>query len=288
MLATFPDAEIYAQGSYSTDTMVKPLTSAQGGGKAGEYDIDIVVERPTWAGAIDALNKVADVVEDDGIYGRMTIDRSKNSCVRIEYAADGNGVGFHIDLVPTKNTEGFRSVPDRESDEWKPSDAKRFADWFNEQAEQNQGIRQIALIIKRLRDLNGLTDSIKSILVLTLVVNGYYANDTIMGDLLSVLDGIITKLPDDTAAPLIANPVNVGENLGESLDDYNIVRAFFVDIKAEISVAVAEDDADTLCKIFGPGFTYTTTEKTGDNVASAVTVQPTRAYGVTDDTTYDR
>lgn len=288
MLAEFPDVEVYAQGSYSTDTLVKPLTSSQGGGKAGEYDIDIVAESPTWEGAVDTLDEIADVIESDGTYSGMPIDRTKNSCIRIDYAADASGVGFHVDLVPTKNTGGVRSVPDRKNNGWKHSDAKRFADWFNSQAEQSPGIRQMALIIKRLRDLSDLTDDIKSILVLTLVVNSYYANGTIMGDLLSVLDGVISQFPAGDSAPFIANPVNDGENLGAKLEEYSKVRSFFVNTRTELARAVADDDAAALKAIFGSSFSYTAVREASNHAIPAVAIPPTRAYGALDGTAFDR
>ncbi|HEU4914852.1 MAG TPA: hypothetical protein VFT16_05660, partial [Candidatus Saccharimonadales bacterium] len=43
-LSAFPDAEVSAQGSFSTDTLTKPLTAKQGGGTAGEFDVDIAIE----------------------------------------------------------------------------------------------------------------------------------------------------------------------------------------------------------------------------------------------------
>lgn len=279
MLIAFPDAEVYAQGSYSTDTLVKPLTLTQGSGSAGEYDIDIVVERADWDGAVSALDEVADLLEEDGTYSRMLIDRSKNSCVRIEYVADGGGIGFHVDLVPTKNTGGVRAVPNRETDDWKHSDAKAFADWFNDKAELNPGLRQMALIIKRIRDLNGLTDNLKSILVLALVEKNYFSTGTIMGDLLAVLDGIAMQLPVAERPPFIANPINAGEDLGSRIENYNEARGLFVDTRAKLVDSITEGDADGLKEVFGPGFPYVTISQKDSYNIPATVVQPTRAYG---------
>jgi hypothetical protein len=281
MLETFPDAEMYAQGSYSTDTLVKPLTAAQGGGVAGEFDIDIVIERTTWEGAVEALDSVGTALKDSGIYNKMPIDTSKNSCVRVEYADDSGGVGFHVDLVPTHSVEATRYVPYREDDEWKQSDAKQFADWFNTRAEANPGIRQIALILKRLRDLNGQTNNIKSILILTLVEKHYFANGSIMGDLLSVLDGIALAMSDDKQAPFIANPVNTGENLSDGLTDYADVKDFIVTTKQELVTAIGSDDEKALKAIFGSVFDYESSAKAESLVrAAAAPVRPTRAFGI--------
>jgi hypothetical protein len=284
MLTAFPDAEVYAQGSYSTDTMAKPLTHVQSGGSPGEFDIDIVVEREVWDGAVDALDAVATVIEEDSVYGRMPIDKTKNTCIRIDYAADGGGVGFHIDLVPTKLGGGARSVPHREDDIWKPSDAKQFADWFNGRAQDQSGIRSIAVILKRLRDLNGLTDNLRSILILTLVEQKYYRNGTIMGDLLKVLDGINDLMSSDTNPPFIANPVNTGENLSDGLSDYTAVRTFFKATKDRLTTTIAEDDAEALKEIFGSAFNYTAVEQAKATTFAATPVRPTRAFGVNDAT----
>lgn len=287
MLSHFDDAELYAQGSYSTDTLVKPLTSKQGDGKAGEFDIDIVVERSTWEGAEDALDAISDILTEDGTYGKMELDTSKNSCVRIEYAEGSDGIGFHVDLVPTKNDSGERTVAHRESDTWKPSDAKQFADWFNGKAEANPGIRQVALILKRLRDKNGFTEDLRSITILTLVVDTYYDNDTIMGDLLSVLQSITTKMSDETTPPSILNPVNAGEDLSDGLTNYPEVREFLIETRKRLVEAIADDDADALKEVFGTGFSY---ESSKPVEAAAVfnQVRPTRAYGVGPDAKANR
>ena len=100
------------------------------------------------------------------------------------------------------------------------------------------------------------------------------------------MDGIIGQLPAGGNAPFIANPVNPGEDLGAKLDDYSRVRNFFVDTKAALAAAVADDDAYALGVIFGPGFSYTATQKASSYVAPAAAVQPTRAYGVSDGETH--
>ena len=116
MLAEYhPNCEVYAQGSYATDTMVKPITSIQGEGKAGEYDVDIVIERTEWVGAEDALAEIKSLLESDVVYSKMPIDNTKNSCISIEYAKDNSGVAFHVDLVPTKMDDDKRYVPDRKN-----------------------------------------------------------------------------------------------------------------------------------------------------------------------------
>ena len=288
-LDAFPDVKVYAQGSFATDTMVKPLTSSQGGGNAGEYDVDIALESESWRDALDALNDLADAIEDDDTFGKLTIDRTKNTCVRIEYPEDQTGVAFHIDLVPTKLENGKRQVPDRDSSDWKSSDAKQFAEWFNAKANVTPELRSIAIILKHLRDRGDLTANLKSILVLVLVVSDYLVNGSIMGDLLSVLEGIVTKLSSVDQPPLIANPVNAGENLSDGIEDYVAVRTFFISTKTKLASAVSDDDVTALKEVFGSGFEYSSDTRVATNLASASaaasTVRPTRAYGVSDGST---
>jgi hypothetical protein len=284
-LTAFPDAIVYAQGSFATDTMAKPLTAKQGGGKAGEFDIDIAIEREDWGYAVDALDETATAVEGDDTFGELIIDKTKNSCIRVEYPEDKTGVAFHIDLVPTKAENGSRSVPDRDNSDWKPSDAKQYAEWFNGKAGAQPGIRQMAIILKRLRDLAGLTDEIKSIFILTLVTKAYYDSGSIMADLVSTLDGILVILQEADKAPLIENPVNTGENLAEHLTDYSAVRSFFLDTKEKLMNALSDDDATALKDIFGSGFDYTAETKRNYAVAATAIAAPARAFGVADGTT---
>lgn len=288
-LSEFRDARAYAQGSFSTDAMVKPLTARQGGGKAGEFDVDIAIESEEWGDAIDALDAVANAVEADDTFEGVTIDRTKNSCIRVQYPEDKTGVAFHIDLVPTKlDKDGKRWVPDRKNKDkdggWKPSDAKQFTEWFNEKAAAQPGVRRVAKIVKRLRDLADLTDDVSSICILTLAYNNYAENGTTMGDLVSVLDGIAGSLGGREEAPQILNPVNKDEDLGERIGDYPAVRDFFVETKTALRNAIADDDANKLKEIFGPGFGYDAQGKASYAAAAAV-VTPTPAFGgVADDT----
>lgn len=286
-LANFPDAQIYAQGSYSTDTIAKPLTERQGHGKAGEFDIDIAIESASWVGAVGALDAVADAVEGDTTFGKLEVDNTKNSCVRIQYPEDQTGVSFHIDLVPTKVESGARFVPNRAGGFWKTSDAKRFADWFNAQAQARPGMRQVAVMLKRMRDLAGMSDDLKSIVILTLVSKVYQDTGSIMGDLLTVMDQIPDLLGGAGDRRQIPNPVNPGEDLATTITQFEDVRQYFVDTRGELVGAIAEDDERALKVIFGPGFNYASV-KTTDAVKAALAItSPPRAYGTAVDALND-
>lgn len=281
MLGAYPEASVYAQGSYSTDTLAKPLTESQNDGKAGEYDVDIAIEREGWGDAVDALEDVEKLIEADAVYGQMTIDKTKNTCVRIVYAPDSSMVGFHIDIVPTKIENGARKAPDRENEDWKPSDAKKMADWFNGLAEKQPQLRSIVLILKRLRDLNKLDSNLKSILILTLVATKYYESDSFMEDLLGVLDETNDLFSSETP-PYIQNPANPGENLADTIDDYAEIRKFFEETTSKLKEALVQDNADELKEIFGPSFKYIAEGAKAAAIASATAIAPVRAYGVND------
>lgn len=278
MLAAFPDAEIYAQGSYALDTLAKPLTAKQGNGKAGEYDIDIAIERSEWDSAVDALKEIARIANEHHIYGGMTIEEDHNRCVRIEYSPDDTGVSFHIDLVAIKATDDGREVADR-ADGWKPSDAKQFVEWFNELADRTPNLRPLIVILKRLRDLNGHNDNLKSIMTVTLTTQCYASQDSLMGDLVALLEEINLLFSNSSQPPVINNPVNQGEDLATGIKDYPAVHQFLVDTSSTLNTALTEDDADGLKQLFGPGFAYTAETIAAAAAVVATPLQPTRAYG---------
>jgi hypothetical protein len=280
IVGALPDVDPEAQGSYSTDTLVKPLTAKQNGGKAGEYDVDLALVGKYWSGARDSLDEVNDLLADDSTYGRMPIDNTKDTCVRIQYAEDQTEVAFHVDLVPTTVGAGGRTVAVRSEDKWKPSDARQFADWFNAKASSEPNLRSVAVILKRLRDLGGFSLKAKSILVLTLVGKHYTPAGSLMGDLLSVLDGIVRDLPAGASSRKIENPVNPGENLLDGMDNYDEVAGFFVHVRGTLMAAVSRDDADALAALFGPGFRYEASPKRQASALPVTPVRPTRAYGV--------
>lgn len=277
MLTAYGDPEIYAQGSYATDTLVKPLTHAQSDGNAGEFDIDIVVERSTWEGATASLESIEETLDSDGIHSGVSIDKTKPSCVRVDYADDSSGVGFHVDIVPTRPSEISREVPIREDNEWKPSDAKSFADWFNGLCEEQPKMRQVTVILKRLRDINSQTNNLKSITVLTLVAKYYNDNSSLMGDLVSVLDEINTLMKQ--TKPVIKNPVNTSEDLMDGVEDVYELKKFINTIATSLDDALAENDGKALEELFGHGFKAPKATPVNSMTATPL-VAATRAYAV--------
>lgn len=274
MLSAHPDSDIYAQGSFSTDTLVKPLTNSQSDGNPGKFDIDIVVERE-WAGAKDSLEDVARTLDTAG----KNPDESKQKCVRIDYADEPTGVGFHVDIVPTrpKNINDAREVPVRKIDDWTDSDAKYFAEWFNDRCDEQPNLRKVAVILKRLRDLNGQTDNLKSILVLTLAEKYYSNNNSLMTDLIATLDGINQHVAE--ANWKLKNPINNDEDLSVTVEDKDSLKSFLSDVTSKIDDAISDDDSEALEGVFKSGFIAPETSKPKSAAANITPLAGTpRAY----------
>lgn len=90
---------IHPQGSFELGTVIKPL---KGSKKAG-YDIDLVCQLSipkgdTTPGYIKAA--IGQRLEDHETYKRILEDEGKR-CWTLEYAEGDNGVGFHLDVLPS-------------------------------------------------------------------------------------------------------------------------------------------------------------------------------------------
>lgn len=99
-----PSAKVYAQGSYRLGTIVRPLKD----GEESDFDIDMVCELQRGKGIdpkplkIDVGTEVQDYASQNG----LNAPENKRRCWTLDYAKDGDGIGFHIDVLP--------SVPDPE------------------------------------------------------------------------------------------------------------------------------------------------------------------------------
>lgn len=185
------DVELYAQGSYAMGTTVRPLTATQSpNGVAGEYDVDIVLERNTWGDSVGALGSIRNVLSDE--YSEKLDKKLRESCERVLHSTDADTeVGFHVDYVPIKAIAPARYAARRSKNEWFSSDTKQLVEWFQEVAETNTFLPTIILTIKRMRDAAALTNTLSSICITALVCATYENKFSYAGDLLGVIDGII-------------------------------------------------------------------------------------------------
>jgi hypothetical protein len=240
------DVEIYSQGSYAMGTTVRPLTAQQSpNGSAGEYDVDIVLERTSWTQALDALQSIRNVLSDE--YADKLDTKLRESCERVHHSVEeGTEVGFHVDYVPISYNRDNRFAARRSKNEWFDSDTKQLVEWFGYLVDENIFLPAIILTLKRMRDVAGLTDTLSSIAITALVCNLYEDKYSYAEDLLNVLNGIIDvfnvpysaltitiePLEDDLAARIDAKQQetilrffnNVRQQLLEGFRDFNLVK----------------------------------------------------------------
>jgi hypothetical protein len=102
--ASIPPAKIYAQGSYRLGTIVRPLKD----GEESDFDIDMVceVQREKETGPELLKDDVGEEVQSYASQNDMDAPKDKRRCWTLEYAPDSDGIGFHVDVLP--------SVPDQE------------------------------------------------------------------------------------------------------------------------------------------------------------------------------
>lgn len=239
--------DIYTQGSYAMGTIVRPLTEYQSrDGKAGEYDIDIVLERGAWAGAAGSLQSVRNVLSSE--YGDKVDAKMREHCERVLHRELPTGVIFHADYVPVRYTlADGRRVAARTFDVWRRSDTKKLVEWFKENYASNfTFLPALIVILKRIRDYAGLTDDLPSLCITAMVCNNYTDTGSYAGDLLFMLGKIKTifSVPEDQLSikvePLgdenIAGKVNSHKKILDCISDcLNALRVAFADSVQDMS-----------------------------------------------------
>jgi hypothetical protein len=102
-----------------------------------------------------------------------------------------------------------------------------------------------------------------------------------MGDLVAMIEEITSIFGESGAAPVIDNPVNEGEDLGQGVKNLSKVRKFLAGLNEELSSALSEDDADALKEIFGPGFKYEASKSSNlaPSLSAAAAIRPAPSYG---------
>lgn len=233
-LASYRPA-IYPQGSLRIGTTVKPLAYQ-------EFDLDLVCELDINHEKYDpvaVLNGVEKRLREHGIYKTM-IER-KNRCIRLNYANE-----FHMDVLPAAphgiENSGKVKVPDRKAEEWKDSNPKGYAEWFEgrtvtfrlfaakaenvdplpdmEETERKPPLKKAVQLIKRYRDIyfkaTGKTPPI-SIVLTTLAAYHYKGDMSINESLAHILNGIILSIPEKGRL-IVLNPTNTAEDFSEKWD----------------------------------------------------------------------
>jgi len=242
--------DIYPQGSLRIGTTVKPRGR-------DEFDLDLVCELQTnpetFPNPIALLALVEGRLREHETYRSMT--ERKNRCLRVTYANQ-----FHLDILPACPSPGPGPygghsvlVPDCDADDWKPSNPKGYALWFEDRAREaakefkrafealpeQQSYEELAILnrvvqlIKRRRDIefeNTPKFAPISIVLTTLAAQAYRGQPSVSEAMLAALDGIIISIPNVAAGRLrVLNPTNAGEDLSERWDDNP--EAYFAFVK---------------------------------------------------------
>jgi hypothetical protein len=90
---------IHPQGSFEHGTVIKPLKEAK---KAG-YDIDLVCQLSIPKGSTSASyikDAIGQRLKDHETY-KKTLDDEGKRCWTLEYAEESDGIGFHLDVLPS-------------------------------------------------------------------------------------------------------------------------------------------------------------------------------------------
>lgn len=229
---------IYPQGSLRIGTTVRPL-------KYQEYDVDLVCELKIdyeKSDPVAVLNAIENRLKQDKTYESMI--EKKNRCIRLNYANE-----FHMDILPGcpngVDNNGKLKVPDREVKEWKDSNPKGYAAWFqgkvdlyrealikaaaenveplpdHEPLERKFPLKRTVQLIKRYRDIYFKNDEKAApiSIVLTTLSGYYYIGQVSVNEALKdVLSKTVNGIPSNRRL-VVLNPTNTDEDLSERWDD---------------------------------------------------------------------
>jgi SMODS domain-containing protein len=230
--------DIYAQGSFNIRTTVKPRGR-------DEFDLDFVcelrIDPSAFPNPIVLLDMIEARLRASGVY-KDKITR-KNRCIRISFDR------FHMDTLPacTSPSVGHYGehsvvVPDCDAHDWKASNPKGYAYWFDDMAREavvrfvknveplpeQQSHEELATLnlnvqlMKRHRDVQfekKPTRAPISIVLTTLAAQNYRGQTSVAEAMTSILDGMVAMIPNVASRRLVVlNPTNAEEDLSERWD----------------------------------------------------------------------
>ncbi len=229
---------IFPQGSLRIGTTVRPL-------RRQEFDLDFVCELKAdcrqFRNPVSLLDLLERRIRDHKLYREMC--ERKNRCVRIYYADD-----FYMDILPAcpdKEAGGTcLLVPDREARDWKASNPKGYAEWFEskarkkkvvikrgiepipdqEDADEKPPLKLAVQLLKRGRDIMFAKDPENapiSIVLTTLAANHYGMESSVNMAITNILMGITAEIQSIPRGGriVVCNPSNAEEDLSEKWED---------------------------------------------------------------------
>lgn len=224
---------LYPQGSFRIGTTVHPI------GRDDEYDLDFVCQLDLdWRHYTPqaVLDMVEHRLRANGNYAKMI--KRLNRCVRLIYARR-----FHLDVLPASPEippqDTCVRVPDRKLAEWKASNPKGYAAWFEqrcglyqparalraepvpnqESASDKTPLQLLVQLLKRARDLQyrrlDRDLSPRSIVLTTMAGLAYRGEESTSAALTAVLDGMLVQVEGRPEPLEVRNPTNAEEILSE-------------------------------------------------------------------------
>lgn len=227
---------IYPHGSMRLNTTVKPLVG-------DEYDLDFVCElicQPFFfRHPVEALDLIERRLRDNDTY-RPMVERM-NRCIRLNYEHQ-----FHMDILPAckdpKDGGTCIVVPDRKLEDWKPSNPRGYASWFDsranqlligqllekaepipdqEAAEKKATLKLVVQLLKRWRDIRYKSNCEMapiSILLTTLSAQIYRGERSVALAIAEILTEISELARTCYPRIKVSNPSNADEDLSEKWD----------------------------------------------------------------------
>jgi hypothetical protein len=191
--------------------------------EGGEYDLDVVaVCGSDAASADDALKMLEDVLSEDADYKkRIDVEHQPKPCVRLRYADDEDGAGFHVDVAPVRPAESAPLEIPLRGDGWRETAPHEFTSWC---LRQGDDFKRVVRMLKRWRDENDKRRGIKSVVLQVLVAEAL-ANATPAANddaslIVATLDAIRARLADHPmTAPEVRNPVLDSEDFASRWPD---------------------------------------------------------------------
>lgn len=277
---------IFPQGSLRIRTTVRPWARE-------EFDLDLVL----WLALgqcdpVAVLNLVEGDLRSNGTYKSM-VERM-NRCIRLNFAGQ-----FHMDILPARPDEAlggdFLLVPDRNLRDWKESNPKGYAAWFERRgllratlgraasveplprpqgAEEKTTLQLVVQLLKRWRYIRFATfpDLAPISIVLTTLAGEHYAGEA---DPFTALRNIVSRINQTiprTGRLKVCNPAHLDEDLSERWDtNPSAYRAFvkgmgeldndLLDLGRPDGIAVAKRRLE---KLFGNVVDRAVREQTSD------------------------
>ena len=245
------DPKIYAQGSFSLGTMVKPISNKE------EYDVDLVCLLANLdedrISQKDLKAKVGDRLKMNKIYEKL-LEKEGKKCWTLDYENE-----FHMDILPSIPDLTYRKrggiyqeailITDKKrieqgDPEWPKSNPKGYLEWF--MSRQNEifiarktelakteevdvedipnyrvktPLQKAVQILKRHRDMYYIDkdDQYKpiSVIITTLSARQYNGQDNVYNAIYDILSGINEDMLKNNGKYEIKNPANDGENFAD-------------------------------------------------------------------------